>query len=132
MTKILIKESHFFEISDIENSQKKPSYTSETLKKLNQPKEKLYFILGSDAAMNIKTWKNYEILPSLTNFLIALRSEDSIEKLDKNFPFNYEIIQGDKLNLSSTSLRKKLKERDTKNGELPLGILNYIIDKNLY
>ena len=130
MTKILIKESHFFEISDIENSQKKPSYTSETLKKLNQPKEKLYFILGSDAAMNIKTWKNYEILPSLTNFLIALRSEDSIEKLDKNFPFNYEIIQGDKLNLSSTSLRKKLKERDTKNGELPLGILNYIIDKN--
>ena len=34
MTKILIKESHFFEISDIENSQKKPSYTSETLKKL--------------------------------------------------------------------------------------------------
>ena len=132
MTKILIKESHFFEISDIENSQKKPSYTSETLKKLNQPKEKLYFILGSDAAMNIKTWKNYEILPSLTNFLIALRSEDSIEKLDKNFPFNYEIIQGDKLNLSSTSLRKKLKERNTENGELPLGILNYIIDKNLY
>ena len=105
---------------------------SETLKKLNQPKEKLYFILGSDAAMNIKTWKNYEILPSLTNFLIALRSEDSIEKLDKNFPFNYEIILGDKLNLSSTSLRKKLKERDTKNSELPLGILNYIIDKNLY
>ena len=132
MTKILIKESHSFEISDIENSQKKPSYTSETLKKLNQPKEKLYFILGSDAAMNIKTWKNYEILPSLTNFLIALRSEDSIENLDKNFPFNYEIILGDKLNLSSTSLRKKLKERDTKNGELPLGILNYIIDKNLY
>ena len=127
MTKILIKESHFFEISDIENSQKKPSYTSETLKKLNQPKEKLYFILGSDAAMNIKTWKNYEILPSLTNFLIALRSEDSIEKLDKNFPFDYEIILGDKLNLSSTSLRKKLKERNTKNGELPLGILNYII-----
>ena len=99
---------------------------------MNQPKEKLYFILGSDAEMNIKTWKNYEILPSLTNFLIALRSEDSIEKLDKNFPFDYEIILGDKLNLSSTSLRKELKERNTENGELPLGILNYIIDKNLY
>ena len=132
MTKILIKESHSFEISDIENSQKKPSYTSETLKKLNHPKEKLYFILGSDAAMNIKTWKNYEILPSLTNFLIALRSEDSIEKLDKNFPFDYQIILGDTLNLSSTSLRKELKERNTENGELPLGVLNYIIDKNLY
>ena len=68
----------------------------------------------------------------MTNFLIALRSEDSIERLDNNFPFNYEIILGDKLNLSSTSLRKKLKERNAENGELPLGILNYIIDNNLY
>ena len=46
--------------------------------------------------------------------------------------FDYEIILGDKLNLSSTSLRKELKERNTENGKLPLGVLNYIIDKNLY
>ena len=31
MTKILVKESKSFEISDIENSERKPSYTFETL-----------------------------------------------------------------------------------------------------
>ena len=71
MTKILIRNSDSFALSDLESSEQNPSYTYETLEKLQYPKENLYFILGSDTAMNIKTWKNYEILPSLTNFLIA-------------------------------------------------------------
>ena len=47
MTKILIADSNNLEISDIENSEENPSYTYETLKKLNHPKEELFFILGS-------------------------------------------------------------------------------------
>ena len=132
MTKILIEDSNYFEISDIENSEKNPSYTFETLNKLNHPKEKLYFILGSDAAINIKTWKNYELLSNLTNFLIALRSEDNIDVVDNNFPFDYEIISGDKLDLSSTTLRNKLKEENIEVSELPFGILNYIKENSLY
>ena len=46
MTKILIADSNNLEISDIENSEENPSYTYETLKKLNHPKEELFFILG--------------------------------------------------------------------------------------
>tara|TARA_B100000927_G_scaffold265857_1_gene238826 strand:+ start:108 stop:671 length:564 start_codon:yes stop_codon:yes gene_type:complete len=132
MTKILIEDSNYFEISDIENSEKNPSYTFETLKKLNHPKEKLYFILGSDAAINIKTWKNYELLPNLTNFLIALRSKDNIDVLDQNFPFDYKIINGDKLDLSSTTLRNKLIKKNNEVSDLPSEILNYINENNLY
>ena len=132
MTKLLIEESNYCEISDIENSETYPSYTFETLNKLNHPKEKLYFILGSDAAINIRTWKNYELLPNLTNFLIALRSEDNIDVLENNFPFNYEIISGDKLDLSSTSFRNKLKEKNNEVSDLPSGILTYIKENSLY
>ena len=132
MTKILIADSNDLEISDIENSEENPSYTYETLKKLNHPKEELYFILGSDAAINIKTWKNYELLSNLTNFLIALRSEDNIDVLEKNFPFNYELISGDKLDLSSTTLRNKLKEKNTEVSDLPSTILTYIKENSLY
>tara|TARA_B100000575_G_C22820948_1_gene482846 strand:- start:53 stop:616 length:564 start_codon:yes stop_codon:yes gene_type:complete len=132
MTKILIRDSSDLEISDIENSEKNPSYTYETLKKLNHPQEKLYFILGSDAAINIKTWKNYKLLPNLTNFLIALRSDDNIDVLENSFPFNYEIISGDKLDLSSTTLRNQLKEKNIENSDLPLGILTYINENSLY
>jgi len=132
MTKILIKDSDDLEISNIENSEKNPSYTYETLKKLNHPQEKLYFILGSDAAINIKTWKNYKLLPNLTNFLIALRSEDNIDVLENSFPFNYEIISGDKLDLSSTTLRNKLKVKNIEDSDLPSGILTYIKENSLY
>ena len=132
MTKILIEDSNSFEISDIENSEQNPSYTYETLNKLNHPKEKLYFILGSDAAINIKTWKNYEILPNLANFLIALRSEDNIDILDKNFPFKYEIISGEKLDLSSSIFRNKLKEKTIKVSDLPSEILTYAKENSLY
>ena len=132
MTKILIKDSNDLEISDIENSEENPSYTYETLKKLDHPKDKLYFILGSDAAINIKTWENYELLQNLTNFLIALRSEDNIDVLDNNFPFNYEIIFGDKLDLSSSAFRNKLKNNNFEISDLPSEILNYIKKNNLY
>ena len=71
MTKILIKNSEQLEISKIENSEDTPSYTYETLTKLNLPKENLFFILGSDTAMKIRTWKNYKDLSNLTNFLVA-------------------------------------------------------------
>ena len=110
MTNLLIQDNNLFELSDIEKSEEDPSYTFETLKKLGHPKERLYFILGSDIAMNIKTWKNYEQLSDLTNFLIALRREDKTEMLNEDFPFDYELIHGEKLDLSSSGLRKKLKE----------------------
>ena len=95
MTDLLIKDNKLFELSDIEKSEKDPSYTYETLNRLDHPKESLYFILGSDAAMNIKTWKNYEKLSDLTNFLIALRREDKSETLNINFPFDYGLIDGE-------------------------------------
>ena len=108
MTKILVEDYNLFEISDIEKSEDVPSYTVETLTKLNHNKNNLYFILGSDTAMKIKTWNNYEKLSSLTNFLIALRKEDNISNLKEGFPFEYQLIDGDKLDLSSSFLREKL------------------------
>ena len=132
MTKILIKNSDSFAISDLESSEQNPSYTYETLEKLQHPKENLYFILGSDTAMNIKTWKNYDQLSNLTQFLIALRREDSSETLSKNFPFDYKLIEGEKLDLSSTGLREKLEENKMNNIGLPPEIFNYINENKIY
>jgi nicotinic acid mononucleotide adenylyltransferase len=82
--------------------------------------------------MNIKTWKNYGHLSNLTQFLIALRREDSSETLSKNFPFDYKLIEGEKLDLSSTGLREKLEENRMNNIELPSEIFNYIKENKIY
>ena len=82
--------------------------------------------------MNIRTWNNYEKLSELTNFLIALRKEDSVNNLKENFPFDYELIDGEKLDLSSTSLRNKLKDNLFNEEEISLKIIEYIKKNSLY
>ena len=82
--------------------------------------------------MNIRTWNNYEKLSELTNFLIALRKEDSVNNLKENFPFDYELIDGEKLDLSSTSLRNKLKDNLFNEEEISLKIIQYIKKNSLY
>jgi len=82
--------------------------------------------------MNITTWNNYEKLSDLTNFLIALRKEDNVNNLNENFPFDYELIDGEKLDLSSTSLRNKLKDNLFNEEEISLKIIQYIKKNSLY
>ena len=68
----------------------------------------------------------------VTNFLIALRKEDSVNNLKENFPFDYELIDGEKLDLSSTSLRNKLKDNLFNEEEISLKIIQYIKKNSLY
>jgi len=90
--------------------------------------------------MNIKTWKNYKQLSDLTNFLIALRREDKPEMLNENFPFDYELIHGEKLDLSSSAIRKELEEMEfleklgtfEEDIDLPDEIIGYITENDLY
>ena len=82
--------------------------------------------------MNIKTWNNYEKLLNLTSFLIALRREDNIKDLNENFPFDYKIIDGEKLDLSSTSIREKLENSIFDENDIPLKIISYIKANDIY
>ena len=49
-----------------------------------------------------------------------------------NFPFDYGLIEGEKLNLSSSHIRKKIKENDLSDKDLPQEIIKYIKENNLY
>ena len=79
-----------------------------------------------------RVWNSFPLFTPLTNFLIALRKEDSVNNLNENFPFDYELIDGDKLDLSSTSLRNKLKDNLFNEEEISLKIIQYIKKNSLY
>ena len=132
MTNLLINSNPLFEISDIEKSVNEPSYTVETLKKLNIEKEHMFFILGSDVAISINTWKDYKDLNLLTNFLIAPREEITKEKLVSEFPFEFNLIEGDELDISSTGIRNKIISEESIEGKIPTKIQNYIKENELY
>ena len=83
MTNLLTENQSYFEVSDIETINEKQTYTVDTLKNLSIPKNELFFILGADVAIEVRTWSRYEELDSLTNFLIAPRDYIQDELLEK-------------------------------------------------
>ena len=132
MTKLLIENNPLFELSDIEKSTKVPSYTVETLKKLNIEKENMFFILGADIAVSIDTWKDYKELNLLTNFLIAPRDEVTNKELINVFPFEFSLIEGEELDISSSEIRNEILNNENIEGKLSIKIQNYIKENQLY
>ncbi len=65
-----------FECSSIEGEMAKPSYTIDTIKSLLSgmgQKNRLYFIIGSDAFLDILTWKSYGEILRLVSLLVSRR-----------------------------------------------------------
>ena len=132
MTSLLIEENELFELNNIEKSENSPSYTVDTLKKLKIDRDSSYFILGSDVAIDIKSWKDYEEINNLTKFLIAPRNEINNDELGIKFPFDFQLIEGEELDISSTGIRNKIINDKTIEDFVPKKIINYIKENNLY
>ena len=128
-----------FEISDYEIKKNGYSYTYETLNALKEDDLKLYFIAGADSLMDIEKWKNTkEVLNSCT-FVVFNRGEFNRETLksQKEYlenKYQAEIVLLDimSIDISSTIIRKRIKEEKKVDFFLPNKVLEYINYNNLY
>ena len=132
MTNLLTENQSYFEVSDIETINEKQTYTVDTLKNLSIPKNELFFILGADVAIEVRTWSRYEELDSLTNFLIAPRDYIQDELLKKKFPFEYQLIEGEELDISSTNIRNKINDGIALENIIPKSVVTYIEENKIY
>lgn len=128
------------EACDIEMKRPLDSWTVDTVEELYRiyPGNVFYFISGSEGFLKIRTWKNYKKLLDRIPFIVVLRKEDhrkQVERLvkgegitpylcdDKTKPGNTQAdaqapcvyifsYQSDKLRISSTLIRQKVKESE--------------------
>lgn len=131
MTELLVQDFTSFEVSDIENDTINPTYTIETLKQIAKV-DTHYLILGADVAKFINTWKDYEDIFEYAHMLIAPRDGVSEQEVSSIFPGPYTIIEGDNVDLNSTTIRSKMMEKDTLLEMLPQKIIDYITENSLY
>ncbi len=139
MIKLAIKYNPYFSFDDFEIKKGGKSYTIDTIRYFKEKFENLFFIVGTDAFLFLHKWKDYEELINLTNFVVLLRGNDSKELvknyIETNFPKNknsFYIFQSRKIDISSTEIRKKIKEgRSIKYLVLP-EVEEYIKEKKLY
>ncbi len=145
MTEIATSSNDNFFVSRIEIDRKGKSFTIDTVKKLRKTygmDSELFFVTGADAILEILTWKNTDEIVTLTKFIAATRPGHDLSKIRdlKSTVFKSEekadeeisIMEIPVLAISSTNIRKRIKENRPINYLVPEGVSNYIIKHGLY
>ncbi len=136
------------------------SYTFDTLKEIKQqyPQTTLYFIIGMDSLLSFTQWHKWQEILTLChlvvncrpNYLLTNLSQKNqllLEKYQLDQNINSQLLkeQSEKasvgyilfspeinLDISSTSLRDKIKAQQSWQSDIPTKVLNYINQQQLY
>ncbi|HYQ48635.1 MAG TPA: nicotinate (nicotinamide) nucleotide adenylyltransferase, partial [Thermodesulfovibrionales bacterium] len=75
MTQLAIKGNPFFGTLDIECRSRQKSYTVRTMERLQKlyPDDRLFFMLGIDAFLDIPNWHRPDMLVEQTDFMVLSR-----------------------------------------------------------
>ncbi len=159
MVRLATSGNPYFEPSDLEIRRGGTSYTIDTVKALRQsyPGAELYFITGLDTFLEIQTWHEWAQLLTLCRFVVLSRpgyrfadlakidflksSEKELSRLDQGDLLHAVITPQAYMiclemiplyDISSTDIRRRVKEGLSIKYLLPEVVEIYIIKKRLY
>jgi len=141
MTRMAIEDNENFAISDIEVRSTGYSYTIDTVKKLMaaDPEAQYYFLCGEDIIFQLERWKDFEELFRLVIFVVTYRPGYDFEKLrveaqrlKQMYGANIEILQAPLIEISSTTIRERVKQNISVRYLVTEKVHDYIKDKRLY
>jgi nicotinate-nucleotide adenylyltransferase len=159
MVRLAIKGNAHFTVSDMEIRRGGRSYTIDTIRALQQFHlgSELYFLTGLDSFLEIRTWKDWDTLMTLCSFVVLSRdgywfrdiaqlgfldvSERDLSALDAREKEQVVITAGSTrvyleripfYDISSTDIRKRVREGRSIKYHLPESVEHYIIENKLY
>ena len=123
-----------FEVNTIEFKLPKPSYTYITHTKLKKqyPEKVFKLILGADSLISFDKWKNYDKI--LNEFELLIYPRKTNESIPKKFLEHTKIFWSKAPNLiiSSSEIRKKIREGDDVSTQIPIKSWEYIKENDFY
>ena len=126
-----IEDNSKLQVSDIEFSMPRPSYTIDTLVCLTEkyPDNEYVLIMGSDNLQNLHKWKNNEQI--LENYAIYVypRPGFEINRVHKNIHIVKEVPQMD---ISASFIRSSIKEGQDISYLMPEKAWRYTDEMNFY
>jgi nicotinate-nucleotide adenylyltransferase len=136
MTVLATQSNLSFSVSRIEIDRGGPTYTLETLQALRDfygDRADLFFITGTDAVMQILTWKEPEAVLSEAHFIAASRPDFDInESLIEPFADRVSVMRIPALAISSTDIRKRVAEGRPISYLVPPEVEGYVVERGLY
>lgn len=157
LIKKAIRPQKAFHIDCFEMKKKGLSYTYDTVlhlskkykkqlaKETETKYQKIGLIMGFDLLEDFHKWHNYKALAEKVHFIIAKRNllPESTNKNDNekeilaqkaldSFPFSYELLGNEYIAVSSSEIRKNIRDKKDWQNLVPKEIIPYIIKKGLY
>ena len=141
MLKLICNKEEMLQVSDIELKQEKQLYTIQTLDIFKQKYKDydIYFVMGTDNLKELEIWKEAERLLNEYKIIVLERDNDNLlQMLQKNSFLNkYKDslikIEGiDKIFLSSSMIREKIKNGEEVEQFIDEDVLEYIKENGLY
>lgn len=132
MARLATEHTENIKVSDIEFALPQPSYTIDTLTYLHEkyPEKEFVLIMGADNLVSLKKWKNYEIL--LKNYQIYVYPRPGADVKDwENHP-SITFTNTPFMEISSTFIRKAIKENKSVQFFLPDKVIDFIDGKGMY
>jgi len=155
MIELATRNNPAFECSAVEQELSPPTYTVDMLSVLKKSdhhsNNSLYFLMGSDAFLDILSWKEYRRLIQEVHVVLAMREGDNREDVDRLLgklgivcvdsesvidgrkkENGLRILSGRIDKISSTSIRTRINQGKSIYDLVPLDVMKYIIKNGLY
>jgi len=134
MVMIATEEYPKIEPSKIEFDLPQPNYTVHTLAHLQEkyPTYEFCLIMGEDNLKSLHKWKNYEVILANHDIYVYPRiSEGTVEHQFENHPKIHK-VNAPIMEISSTFIRKAIKNQKNCKPLLPQNVWEYIDEMNFY
>jgi len=139
MLKLACKCDKRLRASDFELTSDRVSYTIYTIEHFRElyPDAELFLLVGTDMLMCFETWRRFEDILSLASLFVTSRYEDDGDKLEEKAEIlrkygNIIISRTEPLEISSTTVRKKIAKNENFACYLDENVVQYIRSKGLY
>lgn len=142
MVMLAIEGNSCFEASRIEIDRSGPTYTCDTLSRLqreNNEKDSYYFIMGADSLFMLESWKNPEFIMRNCTIAAAVRGSRTTGEIEKKINYLTDKYQADirilparYIDISSSDIRNNLKKKASVRYMLPDKVVSYIQENGLY
>ena len=131
MLKISIENHEKLEIDDFEKDIKEAIFAADAFKVICEKykDDEIYFIMGSDNFLKISTWKDYENIINLYNYIVVKRDKNEIIKTKNNVIL---YIPYKEYNYDSTTVRKLIREKKNIDNLVNKNVAKFIKNNNLY
>ena len=132
MVRCVVDADQRFAVSAMEIDRGGLSYTVDTLATLaaEMPGAALFWLIGADAVQTFAKWREPERIVQLATLALLARGGELVD--EGTLPGTPVVVEGRRIDISSTEIRRRVREGKSIRGFVPDSVEAYIASARLY